>query len=73
MTRDLAAITDEYLDEHGMILALILALFTFVNKFSPPQTYTMLYAVIQCCFTVQNLVRDCVDGVGLPEYRDIQP
>ena len=76
MTRDLAAITDEYLDEQGMILALILALFTFVNKFPPPHTnavctyayvrirkHSQLYGYIYILRT--NTMHVCIGFTGM--------
>ena len=51
--RDLAAITDEYLDEQGIILALILASFTFVNKF--PSCTHLCNAVCTYAYVYANI------------------
>ena len=76
ITRDLVAITDEYLNEQRIILALILALFTFVNKFPPPHTnavctyayvrirkHSQLYGYIYILRT--NTMHVCIGFTGM--------
>ena len=50
---DLAAVTNEYLDEQVIILALILALFTFVNKF--PLCTRLYNAVCPYTYVYENI------------------